>query len=333
MDNIKTNKELLNAKKYSDVFSSDTEVAKRELREYCKLYHPDVNDSKEASDIFCIVQELYSHGTRSTFTHGSVVEEITFRDKVTKKGFCLSNPVIFNNGIAKVYHTATKVALVYDKTYKKFYENYINNIGWLKYADAKMRNEFERYFPKIVKNFETEDGSFCILLDKTNEVVSLGKIVNAYDKAGEQFPAKQAAWILNRLYNIECYLEFYDKVCNGLSLDNIWVSPELHTVLLFSGWEYTTKKQEDMIGCPKDVYKILPIKTKDTKKSDTTTDLESIKQIGRKLFKGQKDLEYVNNFLNCGTSGDVFKDWDAYRTAIKKQFGKREFIVWENIPY
>lgn len=330
---IKTSKEILVAKRYSDLFSKDADIAKREFREYCKLYHPDSNDSKEAAELFCIIQELYNNKHRTVKTSSTVNEDITFKDKKTGKGFCLSNPVVFNNGIAMVYHTATKIAMIYDKTYKKFYEQYITNVNKLEYANDDMKKEFERYFPKIIKHFETEDESFCILLDKTSEVLSLGKIVRAYESKGEKFPEKQAAWILNRLYNIECYLNFYDKVSNGLSLDNLWVSPEMHTILLYSGWEYTTKLEDNMIGCPKDVYKILPIKVKDTKRSQTVTDLESIKSIGRILFKGHKDLEHINNFLNSGTSDDVFKEWDLYRDAIKKQFGKREFIIWENVPY
>lgn len=331
--NIKTDKEILKATKYEDLFSTDEDIAKKQLREYCKLYHPDVNESKEAEDIFCIIQQLYNKKTRSNFTSSTVVEDVIFKNKVTGKGFCLTNPIMFNNGIARVYHTATKVALIYDKTYKKFYDSYIKNVKDLKYADANMQKEFERYFPKIINNFETEDGEFCILLDKTSDVISLGKIFTAYEKAGKQFPEKQAAWILNRLYNIECYLNFYNKVFNGFTLDNIWVSPDMHTVLMFSGWEYNTKTDANMIGCPKDVYKILPIKVKDNKKSNIVTDLESIKSIGRKLFKSKSSLNYIDEFLRSGTSDDVFKEWDAYRNAIKSQFGKRAFIIWEDVPY
>jgi hypothetical protein len=330
--NIKNKVEILKAKKYSDIFSDDTETAKKQLREYCKLYHPDVNDSKEASELFCIVQELYNNKHRAFAGSGTVTEDITIKDKKTGKGFVLSNTISFNNGIAMVYHTATKVAMIYDKSYKKFYEQYLKNVKDLEYVNSDMRKEFERYFPKVVKNFETEEGQFCILLDKTQDVVSLGRIVKNYETKGEEFPERQAAWILNRLYNIACYMNYYKKVFNGFSLDNLWVSPDMHTVLQFSGWEYSTKINESMIGCPKDVYKILPIKVKDNKKSQTITDLESIKSIGRRLFKGKK-LDYINKFLSAGTSDDIFQEWDNYRKTIKEQFGKSEFIIWEDVPY
>lgn len=330
---MKTLEAILKATKYSDLFSSDEHEAKKQFREYCKIYHPDVDNSVEASKAFAIISELYS-GTSKTTTHGAVQETFIFKDKKSGKGFEINNPVMFNNGIAMVYHTATKIVMEFDKTYKKFYDNFLRQVKNLKYEDKNMENEFSRYFPKVVNSFESENGNFVILMNKTSEVLNLGLIVKSYEKKGILFPERQAAWIMNRLYNLICYIDFYKKAFNGISLENIWVSPEMHTVLFLDGFEYTTKAGEDMLGCPKDVYKVLPIKVKDTKQSDILTDLESIKQIGTILFKGHKDLEHINKFLSSGVkSSNPLDEWRDYGDAIKKQFGKRTFVVWENVLY
>ncbi|MBO5388407.1 MAG: hypothetical protein J6A59_09740 [Lachnospiraceae bacterium] len=331
---MKNASEIRKAKKYADLFSNDDAVAKKEFRYYCKLYHPDVDDSAEAAELFAIIHELYTNKVIKSTLNSSIKDTIVFRNKDTGKGFELKNYFKFNNGIAMIYHTATKVAIVYDKTYRKFYDNYLKMVKSLKYADLSMEKEFKRYFPKLVTNFETEDGQFLILLDKTSEVLNLGVIVKSYENRGEKFPERHAAWILNRLYNIECYLNYNNLVSNGISIDNIWVSPEMHTVLLFNGWEYTTEKDAGMLGCPKEVYKVLPVKVKGTKQSNTLTDLESIKNTGRKLFKGHDKLEYVNKFLNSGIDSDEpLNEWDKYGEAINKQFGKRTFIIWDDVPY
>lgn len=331
---MKTAKEILGAKSYLDIFSKDDAVAKKEYREYCKLYHPDSDNSEQAAKLFDIINTLYNNKHIKLKGNGLKEDVVTFKNKETGKGFQLTNPTIFNNGLAMVYHTSTKIAIVYDKSYKKFYNNYINQVKNLRYVDDKMEAEFKRYFPKIITNFETEDGNFCILLDKTNEVLNLGIIVREYFKKGESFPEKQAAWILNRLYNIACYFNFNKKVFNGFTLDNLWVSPEMHTVLPLTGFEYTTNQGEQMIGCPKDVYKILPIKVKDSKQSDIITDLESIKNIGRLLYKEHKELKAIHKFLDDGVSNnEPINEWELYGEAIKKEFGKRTFIKWENVPY
>lgn len=331
---IKDKNDILRAKTYKDIFSSDKKIAKTEFREYCKLYHPDVDDSAEAAKLFNIIKQLYDGNMIKSVEHQVTNETFVFKDEKTLKGFEISNPVIIDNGICTVYHTATKVVLLYHESYKKFYDNYIKNVESLQYKDKNMEKEFSRLFPHIVKHFITTEGQLCILLNKTPDVINLGRIVKAYEINGDKFPEKQAAWIMNRLYNIACYNNFYHKALNGFTLDNIWVSPEMHSVLLFNGWEYMMDIGDAMIGCPKGVYKVLPIKVRDTKKSSMITDLESIKSIGRKLFSGHDDLTYINKFLQNGVSSDIpIDEWELYGNAIKKQFGKREFVVWEDVPY
>lgn len=331
---MKTQQEIRKARVYTDLFSENESESKRQYREYCKLYHPDSNDSSEASELFAIINEIYNTRRRSSVVRATVEEDITFKDIKTDKGFVISNPVIFKTGISMIYHTATKVVMVYHKSYEKFFNNYLKVVSGLKYADSNMEKEFKRYFPSVLKHFETDNDNMLILLDKTSEVLNLGKIVNSYESMGKLFPEKQAAWIMNRLYNIACYLNYNGLVSNGLTLENLWVSPEMHSVLLLGGWEYTTKIGDSMIGCPKEVFNILPIKVKDSKKSSTITDLESIKAIGRKLFKGHNDLTHINKFINYGINNDnPFDEWDEYGKAVKEQFGKREFIVWDNVPY
>lgn len=330
---MKSANEIRKARVYSDLFSSDENIAKKEFRQYCKLYHPDADGSAEAAELFSIIHEIYI-SKRVVSTSGDINNIIVFRSKADGKGFELTNAVAFNNGMSIVYHTTTKVAIVYDKTYKKFYDNYLKVVENLNYDNTDMEKEFKRYFPKVLKHFETDDGRYLILLDKTSEVLNLGMIVKAYERKGEKFPERQAAWIINRLYNIECFLDFNGLVLNGLTLDNIWVSPEMHTVLIFNGWEYTTKKDESMIGCPKEVYKILPIKIKGTKKSNIKTDLESIKAVGRMLFKGHDNLIHVNKILKAGVkSNDPLNEWELYKQALEKEFGKRTFVVWDEVPY
>lgn len=324
--------EILKSKVYSDIFSKDKAEAKKQFRTYMKMYHPDVNSEPIAVRVYRRIQDLYNV---NDVTHASASVEDTkiFKDKKTKKGFEITNPVIINNGTCMVYHTATKVVLEYKKEFKKFYDKYISNVKLIRYADDKMREQFESCFPRVIKHFESEDGNFIILLDKTPEVLNLGVIAASYARAGKKFPSRHAAWILNRLYNMATYMQFNDKVFNGFSLSNIWVSPEYHTALLLNGWEYSTKIGEQMIGCPKEVYNILPVKVKDSHKSLTLTDLESIKTIGRALFN-DGEAKATEAFLDEGTDDvDTITDWNNYGKAIKSDFGKRQFVVWEDVPY
>lgn len=338
---IKDAKDIQKARKWGDLFSEDKGLAKKEFREYCKLYHPDVNPSNDAQTLMGIIMEIYSTGGlgtnigagTGTGTKSKGRQVFRFTNKVTNKGFELINPVIFSNGICMVYHTATKAAFVYDKSYEKFYKNYIRNVEGLTYIDDKLRNEFSRYFPKIITHFETVTNKYCILLEKTSEVINLGVVYDSYKRRGEMVPYVHAVWMVNRLYNMLCYFKFTNKVFNGLSIYNIWVSPEMHTLLLFSGWEYMRNNGDDMIGCPKDVYSMLPVRIKDTHESSIETDLECVKCLGRKLFEGSLNRHIVE-FMDEGTSElDPLSVWGEYGKAVKADYGKRKFVVWEDVPY
>lgn len=328
---ILTEAGILKAKCYSDVFSSDKEVAKKQFRQYCKEYHPDANDSPLAQKVFARITELYQ-GITSGKT-SSPESNIIFRNKKTNKGFELVNPIAINGGTCTIYHTLTKVALIFKKEFKKFYDSYLKNVKNVRYVDDKMEKQFSMLFPKIRTNFEDEEGNFVILLDKTAEVLNLGVIVASYKKQGIPFPERQAAWIMNRLYSMAVYMNHYGKAFNGFSINNLWVSPQYHTVLFFNGWEYVIDLGDKMIGCPKEVYHVLPIKARDTHISCSATDLECIKQIGRELFANNVATNVVK-FLEDG-SDDItpLEEWELYGKALSSDFGKRKFVVWDNVPY
>lgn len=327
-------KEILRKYKYEDFFSNDIDEAKKQYRQYIKKYHPDTDNSEHAKEMFLVIRTLYeSH----SFVSQGVCDggnTVTFRNKTTGKGFSLTNAFMINNNNCEVYHTLTKICIVFNEKCKVFYDNYIKAVDKLSYRDKDMEAEFKRYMPKIIKHFQNEDDRYIILLEKTSEVLNLGKIVEDYISLGKQFPEKQAAWILNRLYNLCAYFKLQDESAfNGIALENIWVSPELHSVLFLNGFEYNIKLGEKMIGVPKEVFNTMSIKTKDSKLSSTLTDLESVKQVGRRLFANRTDLKHITNFLNSGTSDDIFEEWDKYGKAIRAEFGKREFITWEDVPY
>ena len=71
------------------------------------------------------------------------------------------------------------------------------------------------------------------------------------------------------------------SMCN---INNCFISPKYHSILLLGGWWYVTKEDENMIGTTKDIFSIMSILAKSSKKSSVITDLESVKLLGRQLL-------------------------------------------------
>lgn len=332
---IYSEKAILKAESYSDIFSSDKDEAKRQFRHYCKSYHPDVDDSCRAQEIFQKLSELYKKSSvkKDCADRSNVIR---FKSKTTGRGFEMANPVTADTGVCTIYHTQTKVVFSYGKDFKKFYQKYLDNVKSIQYEDDKMKKQFSILFPSVLRNFEDENGNFDILIPKTGEVLNLGLIAEAYKTKHMAFPERHAAWIINRLYNLAVYMDFYHIVFNGFSLYNLWVSPEFHTILLLGGWEYAGKEGSAMAGCPCDVYKILPVKARDKHVCVRKTDLESIRQAGRELFCGS-GCKNILQFLDTasGDDGELLSvsEWKQFENAVYKDFGERKFVEWDNVPY
>jgi hypothetical protein len=346
LKDVKPINEILGVRYYKDLFNGNADDMKDLFREYCKTYHPDICSQPKAGDAFCIIGDCYRKylaSLKSTTSSDSDEVEMIFKSNSTStKGFALKNYKIDKIDVGVAVSTANKIAVVFDKSYEKQFNRYIDNVKHLSYADKQMQSEFERYFPNIVKSIELPDSSiaelpnakYVILLDKSPDVYNLGRIVNNYAKYGKPFPEKQAAWIMNRLYNIACYLNYSGKVCNGLTLSNLWVSPCMHTILLLNGFEHMQDAGTKMISCSPSVFKVMPQPVKDSKLASIATDLESIKSIGKILFKDSLDhLPHINSFLNSGVdfvNPNPIDDWKQYGSALDKEFGKRTFVVWDD---
>jgi lipopolysaccharide/colanic/teichoic acid biosynthesis glycosyltransferase len=108
----------------------------------------------------------------------------------------------------------------------------------------------------------------------------------------------------------------------------------MHTILLLNGFEHMQDAGTKMISCSPSVFKVMPQPVKDSKLASIATDLESIKSIGKILFKDSLDhLPHINSFLNSGVdfvNPNPIDDWKQYGSALDKEFGKRTFVVWDD---
>ena len=176
--------------------------------------------------------------------------------------------------------------------------------------------------PHIKYQFETHDGRYCLIVDKTPDVFLLSDIL-AYYK--ETIPDRHAAWIISRLCNLCCYFNYLDIAHNGLTLQTCFISPALHTILPLGGWWYTAKEGEKMLGVPKDIYDVMPVKAKSDKISCARTDLEALKLIGRQIVDKKEAPKPMLEFLNSGST-DAIQEFGKWSLALDDSYGKRRFV-------
>ena len=194
-----------------------------------------------------------------------------------------------------------------------------------------MKEEMEKYFPKIGRELEFADGRKGLVFNKTEDILSLGDILKHFNN---KIPDRTAAWILSSLYNIASYLYYAGIVHNGITLDNYFISPQNHSGHLLGGWQYACKNGEKMTGCTREIYDILPFEVKKTKIANFKTDLESIRLLGRTILGDpsgrklsdsipDKFKKWVNDISIAENSIIEYTYW---QTLLDTIYGERKFI-------
>lgn len=276
-----TAQQILSSKKCGDLFSSaDKQVVIAEYREIARAYHPDISSDPQANEVMAKVNQLYEEALKLIESGAwEVSNRLILRDKSGKKyiGKYLKQ---FPFELGEAYIASSTVTYVFNEKHKKFFDNAVSQIKGLRYANKKMEEEMSRFMPHILYDLSLDDGRFCLVLNKPEDVFLLSDIKDFF---GGSLPDRHVAWIMSRLSNLCCYFSYAGIAHNGLTMQNCFICPSKHSILPLGGWWYTQRIGAKMLGVPSAVYDIMPIKAKSEKLSDIITDLESAKLIGRQL--------------------------------------------------
>lgn len=332
---MKTPEQILKAKKCGDLFENNIDKIKAEYKELARAYHPDLYKEDNANEILANLNTLYDRALE--FYQNGVWEQsnsIFIRPKEKKITFKFRYLAERTFELGKFYISGGNVVYLLDNEHKKYYDNAIKQIQSLKYANEKMHEEFARYMPNLKSYYETEEGKWCIIMAKTEDVYLLNDLLK---QQGGKMDDKHVAWVISRLSNITCFLQYNNIIHNGISLNNCYVSPNHHSILLLGGWWYATKENEKIIGTQKEIFNIMPLKAKTEKVPSYKTDLESIKLIGKLLLnnrslmtkRGTFDFtpEPFKNFLRKGASENPKEEFKLWNKALEESYGERKFIV------
>jgi hypothetical protein len=316
-------KEIVALKKCGDLFSNDSIKAKDEYRRLAKLYHPDVSMIDGANEAFTRITELYNEA-QQLFSTGRW-EQSNYILLTDIKGNKHSVSFLKEDGfeLGNQYICRDSVWYVFDKQNKRFYDNACTKLRSLKYKNSEMEKEISRFIPKIQNNFQSNDEKYVLQIQKSEDMFSLDDVNKHF--SGSIFD-RHVAWIISRLSNVCCFIDYCGLSHNGISIKNCFVSPKFHTVILVGGWWYCVNINSKMIGTQKQIYDVMPVKVKTDKIGSIITDLESVKMIGKELTKTQSISKDFKKWLDGGSSDSAQKEFAKWDAALDKSYGVRKFI-------
>lgn len=171
-------------------------------------------------------------------------------------------------------------------------------LSMVSFPAADMKG-LDRSFPSVSGKYELENGGVMLILSRRENVFPLGMF-------GALEP-EHAAWIVSRLENICCVLEYSGIVHGGISQESVFIDPFLHEAVLYGGWWNATEKTNAPLVNP---------------------DLAAVRKTAGYIIGIHRDKmpKEFAAFISELPGRDAYTDFEHWDRVIEKGFGGRRFV-------
>ena len=231
-----------------------------------------------------------------------------------------------NVDICTMYVARKHVIYVFAKEHEVYVQRYKDMVEQLEYPNPEMEKELQCYLPKLVTECRLQDGSFFLVIEKKEEVYPLRMLGTLVDR--------HVAWIVSRLENLCCVLNYNGIVLNALIEDNLFVDPVNHQLHLYGGWWFAGYEGSESVGASKAVLPLME-KKGEAYRNTYKADLESLRMVAIRLL-GYENKEAIKDskllpkafleFLLQSPKKDAMEDFAEWDRVLEKSYGERKFI-------
>jgi len=321
--------EILKAVAPELIFTNDEAIAKVEYRRLAFKWHPDQNPSADPR-VMVTINELYQ-AALAKIKAGTweVPGEVTFKT-LAGKMYAMRYVATSKHELGEIYVGQKVITYTVTKDNLDLYRAASDSLKKLKFANADMKKEMQRYLPKIKVEIETED-RLVLVLEKKPEQFLMSDVITAVKRVDP----KHVAWMLSRLYNFACFLKYNETVHSGITASSLLVNPTDHSMII-NGWWYSTQAGKRLTALPSSAISIIPDKVLKEKKSTSLIDLEQIKALGRQLLGDVNGSSLLMDktiprsllmWLRTPAGDDAFSEFDVWqKKVLVESFGKRKFV-------
>lgn len=327
---------MLSAEKLLSINSPELlftqENLKSEYRNLVFHWHPDKNNHPDASDVFNHINKLYKQGIESIRNGCWDIPFFESIKDIDGKRYNIKCRYQFTFELGRCLVCDNNVVYIIDKSYKKFFSNFVNVVSNFSYPSDRVRDEISRFLPSINVNTETDD-CYILVIPKSNEIIPLRVMYDFFDK---KVDPKHVAWIIGCLYNLSCYFEVSGITHNDINIDNCFVSPKDHTIHLYGGWWYSVPNKTKMLGTSAKSFGFMTDRQRKDKIGNHFFDrslmnsvaLELLGDIsGSSLIMDKNIPKSMLNWLTIPNKYTNIKHYDIWMNKILiDSFGERKFI-------
>ena len=259
----------------SNVYLSDKDFAAyKNTRDNMLMSDRFTND--EAADTGDVLH-LWNYGSNANFK--------------TKRGVSISfdsyYSVILDD--KEVYIGADKIAVIFSNTFSL--TNFTVNLSQIEYPSADIK-DLSRFLPNIIFKSALEDGRSIIIISKTDNIYPLFLF--------ENLKATTVAWIISRLENLGCLLEFNNMDFRALRAEDLYINPKTHELFILDGWD-------------------------GVEKTSRRNYLKDMRLIAKDIMDTSTAPELCMKFLDGDPEETAYDDFSAWDEVIMKGFNGHNF--------
>ena len=212
----------------------------------------------------------------------------------------------YSDKYADVYVTRRNIAFHFRAGENAKAENLRRMTSSLDYPSADTR-ELSDFFPRVTGAFILDDDTSLVVINKREDEYPL----RLFGKLG----GRHVAWIISRLENLCCVLEYNGLVHPEIDPDSIYINPNNHTACLYSGWWDVTRKNTTGVG-----GHIL----------SSEDNLNGIRRTADAILDRNVDApSALIEFIGSRPRIDAYEDFAYWDEVIIRAFGKRRFVKME----
>lgn len=223
-----------------------------------------------------------------------------------------------------VYVARHNIIYIFENNYAEYAVRYRDMTKKLTYPSPEMERNLKQYVPKPVTECVLADGRHFLAIEKAEGVYPLKMLGRLTDR--------HVAWIISRLENLCCLLEYNDMVLNAFTAENLFVDPANHQIYLYGGWWFAGFRGAEIAGVSESVKPYLDKESIPSKRPGPgkkkryvfQTDLESIRLVAAKLL-GYPDREAVK------THGIIPEPFCRFLVQKAEKSAKADFAKWDRV--
>ena len=186
-----------------------------------------------------------------------------------------------------------KVIYYFPKDRVHLAQKMLDRVESIGYPSADVRN-LRKFLPSLMGLYDLENSEILLVIEKPENVYPLF--------AFSDLEPETVAWMVSRMENFCCLLEFNDMDFRPMDTRSIYINPKTHEAYLFGCWWNAKKTPERQ--CLKDLRRTAGEVT------------------GNRLGHGPKEF---SEFLDSVPKDNAFDDFAYWDTVIEKGFGGHHF--------